>query len=203
MMKNAEAAASTLEYYDRNSEKFTADTADVEFTQIQDLFLGYLAPGARILDFGCGSGRDSRYFLSKGFEVEACDGSQEMVRIASETAGIRVRKMLFEELAEVDRYDGIFACASILHVPYAQLGDILAKIERALKDNGILYVSFKYGTFEGERNGRYFRDFTEESYREFLKDFHEFRMTDQWITSDVRPNRGEEKWLNVLLRRTR
>lgn len=76
------------------------------------------------------------------------------------------------------------------------------RIGIALKEDGVFYTSFKYGDFAGERNGRYFRDFTEESFREFLTDFHEFRMTDQWITSDVRPNRGEERWLNVLLRRT-
>lgn len=207
MLTGTEAETSTLEYYDRNSGRFTADTANVEFTQIQDLFLGYLSPGARILDFGCGSGRDSRYFLSKGFEVEACDGSQEMVRIASESTGIEVRKMLFEELAEVERYDGIFACASILHVPYAQLGDILAKTERALKDNGILYVSFKYGTFEGMRNGRYFTDMTMERLEECLKEAavensgRELRVIESRITGDVRPGRENERWLNVILKK--
>ena len=207
MLTGTEEETSTLEYYDRNSGRFTADTANVEFTQIQDLFLGYLSPGARILDFGCGSGRDSRYFLSKGFEVEACDGSQEMVRIASESTGIEVRKMLFEELAEVDRYDGIFACASILHVPYAQLGDILAKTERALKDNGILYASFKYGTFEGMRNGRYFTDMTMERLENCLKaaavenSGRELRVIESRITGDVRPGRGNEMWLNVILKK--
>jgi sortase A len=83
-----------------------------------------------------------------------------------------------------------------------ELRDVMHRIGTALKEGGIFYTSFKYGDFAGERNGRYFRDFTEESFREFLTDFHEFRMTDQWITSDVRPNRGEERWLNVLLRRT-
>ena len=207
MLTGTEAETSTLEYYDRNSGRFTADTANVEFTQIQDLFLGYLSPGARILDFGCGSGRDSRYFLSKGFEVEACDGSQEMVRIASESTGIEVRKMLFEELAEVDRYDGIFACASILHVPYAQLGDILAKTARALKDNGILYASFKFGTFEGMRNGRYFTDMTMERLENCLKaaavenSGRELRVIESRITGDVRPGRGNEMWLNVILKK--
>jgi hypothetical protein len=113
--------------------------------------------------------------------------------------------MLFEELSEVDRYDGIFACASILHVPYARLGDILAKIERALKDNGILYVSFKYGTFEGERNGRYFTDMTMERLEDCLKEAsernpgRELKVIESRITGDVRPGRGHEKWLNVYL----
>ena len=199
--------SSTLDYYDRNCAEFVSDTVDITFTDIQDRFLSYLEPGALILDFGCGSGRDSRYFLSRGFRVEACDGSAEMVRIASETAGIPVRKMLFDELSEVERYDGIFACASILHVPYSGLADILVKIERALKKGGAAYISFKYGDFEGERSGRYFTDMNEERLRERLAAAAEkeagpgLKIIDLWITGDARPGREKEKWLNVILRK--
>ncbi len=194
---------STLEYYDQNAEQFFKTTADVDFTDTQDRFLQYLQLGSRILDLGCGSGRDARYFLEKGYQVDATDGSAEICRLASEYTGIPVRQMLFNELDAEEEYDGIWACASILHLPEEELRDVMHRIGTALKEDGVFYTSFKYGDFAGERNGRYFRDFTEESFREFLTDFHEFRMTDQWITSDVRPNRGEEKWLNVLLRRTR
>ena len=193
---------STLEYYDQNAEQFFKTTADVDFTETQDRFLRYLEPGSRILDLGCGSGRDTRYFLEKGYQVDATDGSAEICRLASEYTGIQVKQMLFSELDAVSEYDGIWACASILHLPEEELRDVMHRIGTALKEDGVFYTSFKYGDFAGERNGRYFRDFTEESFREFLTDFHEFRMTDQWITSDVRPNRGEERWLNVLLRRT-
>ena len=141
--------STTLDYYDHNAEGFAAGTLDVKFTAIQDRFLGYLAPGALILDFGCGSGRDSRYFLSKGYKVEACDGSAQMVKIAEKTAGIPVKQMLFDELSEVERYDGIFACASILHVPFKALPDIFRRLKRAVKRDGIIYVSFKYGDYEG------------------------------------------------------
>ena len=194
---------STLEYYDQNAEQFFKTTADVDFTDTQDRFLQYLQLGNRILDLGCGSGRDARYFLEKGYQVDATDGSAEICRLASEYTGIPVKQMLFSELDAVSEYDGIWACASILHLSEDELRDVMHRIGTALKEGGIFYTSFKYGDFAGERNGRYFRDFTEESFREFLTDFHEFRMTDQWITSDVRPNRGEERWLNVLLRRTR
>ena len=208
-LRGAEAAKkSTLDYYNRNAGSFTSTTVDVEFTDIQDWFLRYLEPGALILDFGCGSGRDSRYFLSKGFMVEACDGSEEMVRAASKTAGIPVRKMLFEELDEEERYDGIFACASILHVPFEELPDILAKMERALKNDGAIYVSFKYGDFEGERNGRYFTDMTMERLQERIAAAsgkyggRGLQVASSRITGDVRPGRENEKWLNVILRKT-
>ena len=191
----------TLEYYDRNSGRFAADTVNVRFTEVQDRFLGYLAPGSLILDFGCGSGRDSRYFLSKGYAVEACDGSEEMVKAATRNAGIPVKKMLFSELNEENRYDGIFACASILHVPSAELPDIIGKMKKAVKKGGILYVSFKYGTFEGTRNGRYFTDLTEESLKQILDQVGGLDVIRTGITGDARPGREDEKWLNVLLRR--
>lgn len=190
----------TLTYYNTNAHRFTSDTLDVEFSTIQDSFLAQLPAGALILDFGCGSGRDSRYFLQKGYRVEACDGSEEMVKAATRNAGIPVKKMLFSELNEENRYDGLFACASILHVPSKELPDILTRMKRAVKPGGILYVSFKYGTFEGIRNGRYFTDLTEESLHAILDRVGGLEIIRTGITGDARPGREDEKWLNVLLR---
>ena len=190
----------TLSYYNTNAHRFTSDTLDVEFSDIQDSFLALLPPGSLILDFGCGSGRDSRYFLQKGYRVEACDGSEEMVKAAARNAGIPVKKMLFSELDEENRYDGIFACASILHVPSTELPDIITRMKKAVKTGGILYISFKYGTFEGIRNGRYFTDLTEESLQTILDEVGGLEIIRTGITGDARPGRGDEKWLNVLLR---
>ena len=192
----------TLDYYNNNAHSFTSDTLDVEFSDIQDRFLAELQPGTLILDFGCGSGRDSRYFLQKGYRVEACDGSEEMVKAATQNTGIPVKQMLFSELDEQERYDGIFACASILHVPSAELPDIIGKMKEAVKKGGVLYVSFKYGTFEGVRNGRYFTDQTEESLRQILDQVGGLDVISTGITGDARPRREDEKWLNVLLRRS-
>lgn len=191
----------TLDYYNTNAMNFTAGTKDVEFTAIQDNFLKRLEPGDKILDFGCGSGRDTKYFLDKGFNVTAIDGSEELCKIATEVAGIPVKQMLFQELDEVDVYDGIWACASILHLPYVELKPVLQKISNALKTDGVLYMSFKYGTFEGERNGRYFTNMTEDTFSELLKEIPELSIEEYSITGDVRPGRGEEKWLNVILRK--
>ncbi len=191
----------TLDYYNDNAHRFTTDTLDVEFSNIQNSFLSMLEQGAFILDFGCGSGRDSRYFLQKGFQVEACDGSEEMVKTAMKITGIPVKKMLFSELDEEGKYDGIFACASILHVPSKELPDIISRMRRAVKKGGVLYVSFKYGTFEGIRNGRYFTDQTEDSLKTILDEVGGLEIISTGITGDARPGREDEKWLNVLLRR--
>ena len=191
----------TLKYYNENVKSFIEETITVDFVKIQDNFLQLLPSGGLILDLGCGSGRDTKYFLEHGYIVEAIDGSIELCKLASEYIGINVRHMLFQELAEVEKYDGIWACASILHVKRAELPDILQKICKATKKNGIIYVSFKYGNFEGERNGRYFTDMTEETMEELLTHVPGLEIEKQWITGDVRAGRGDERWLNMILRK--
>ena len=191
----------TIEYYNENVSKFVNDTQDVVFCATQDLFLSYLNEGDSILDLGCGSGRDTKYFLSKGYKVDATDGSMEICKVASDYTGINVKCLLFNELDEIDKYDGIWACASILHLDRDDLIDVFHRIARALKDNGILYTSFKYSEFEGMRNGRYFTDFTIESFNEFQTNIPEFIIEKKWITSDVRNGREDEKWLNLIMRK--
>ena len=191
----------TINYYNSNATEFVSGTVSVDFEATQKKFTDRLPQGALILDFGCGSGRDTKYFLEQGYRVEATDGSIELCKLASEYTGIEVKHMLFQELSEVEAYDGIWACSSILHLPIEELADVMRKMVMALKDNGIIYTSFKYGTFAGERNGRYFTDMTEETFADFLKLIDNIQIEEQWITSDVRPQRGEEKWLNLILRK--
>lgn len=191
----------TIDYYNRNVQSFIDGTVSVDLTQIQNAFLELLPKDARVLDFGCGSGRDTKYFLDCGYQVDAMDGSMELCRSASEYTGIHVKQMFFQELAEVEKYDGIWACASILHVKKAELPNIFRKMSLATKENGVIYVSFKYGDYEGERNGRYFTDMTEISMKELLANFPELEVEKQWITGDVRAGRGDERWLNMILRK--
>lgn len=192
---------STIKYYNENAKQFVDTTVDVEFQHMQDRFLEKLQEGAYILDFGCGSGRDTKYFMQKGYQVDAIDGSVELCKMASELSGIDVKHMYFQELAEVEKYDGIWACSSILHLGLDELQIVMNKMTVAVKSNGIIYVSFKYGTFSGERNGRYFTDMTENTFDELLQKVPGVVIEERWTTSDVRPGRGEEKWLNLILRK--
>lgn len=191
----------TISYYDLNAKSFAAGTISVEFENMQKSFLQKLPKQAIILDFGCGAGRDTKYFLSHGFQVEAIDGSVELCKIASMYTGIAVKHMLFQELNDKSRYDGIWACSSILHLPIGELEGVMRKMTEALKEKGVIYTSFKYGTFAGERNGRYFTDMTEDTFADFLKKIKELRIEELWVTADVRPGRGDEKWLNLILRK--
>ena len=196
--------SSTIDYYNEHAQIFSEYTKEIDFTMIQDRFLAKLPPNALILDFGCGSGRDTKYFLEKGYSVEAIDGSKELCRIASEYTGITVQHMYFEMLSDLEKYDGIWACSSILHLSKESLADVMRKMVAALKLDGIIYTSFKYGDYEGVRNGRYFTDFTEDSFKDFLGKLEctEVVVEEEWITSDARPGRSEEKWLNIILRKT-
>lgn len=192
----------TLDYYNQNADAFVAGTVSVDFKQTQDRFLKRLHSGEYVLDFGCGSGRDTKYFLEAGLRVDATDGSEELCRIASDYTGIEVKRMLFQELDEHEKYDGIWACSSILHLSKEELKNVFWKMIAALKRNGIIYTSFKYGEFEGERNGRYFTDLTIDMFRDFMQDIDCLKIEEYWITDDVRPGRGEEKWLNLILQKS-
>lgn len=191
----------TIDYYDKNMERFIADTIHADMRVNYSHFLPGLPCPARILDFGCGSGRDTGYFKEQGYMVEAIDGSKELCRAASCYTGIKVRQMHFQDLRDREAYDGIWACASILHLSYRELAAVFPKLADALKPDGIVYSSFKYGTYEGERNGRYFTDMDEVKFKKLAEVTGVFELEDLWITSDVRAGRSEEKWLNGILRK--
>ena len=191
----------TIAYYNQNAASFIQGTVSVDFQMTQDKFLNAL-PGKRVLDFGCGSGRDTKYFLGNGLAVTALDGSEELCKYASAYTGIPVKNMIFQDLDEMNQYDGIWACSSILHLPKKELKMVFHKMVTALDTNGIIYTSFKYGTFEGERSGRFFTDFTQDTFSDFIKDVEQIRIEEEWLTDDVRPGREREKWLNLILKKT-
>ena len=187
----------TLGYYNKNARNYTEQTRMVDLSELYVDFEECLNPGARILDLGCGSGRDSKYFLEKGYAVIPVDGSAEMCIAASEYLHIPVRQMLFSELKFKNEFDGIWACASLLHVPKTQIRDIMAKVERALKPDGVLYASFKYGEEEKNIDGRHF-SFYNETDLDWISDLG---LIEYWISEDVRLNKQGEKWLNTLWRK--
>ena len=192
----------TLIYYNTNAENYVYETINVDFLETQERFLKHIPPHGRILDFGCGSGRDTKYFLEQGYHVDAMDGSVELCRLASEYTGINVKQMLFQDLEAQDIYDGIWACSSILHLPKDELFMVMQRMAAALKQEGIIYTSFKYGEFSGERNGRFFTDMTEDSFADFIQRSPNLKVEKQWITADARPGRSDEKWLNLILRKS-
>lgn len=191
----------TLDYYNEKADSFVDGTRNVDFSVLQNEFTSYIKEGGRILDLGCGSGRDSKAFLERGFEVEAVDGSQELCRLAAEYIGQPVICAIFQEYEPEGLFDGIWACASLLHLTQDEAKAVMKKLAAALKEKGVFYVSFKYGTFSGERNGRFFTDMDESSFDALLEDIPQLAIDREYITEDVRPGREAEKWLNVFLKK--
>ena len=188
----------TLTWYRENAETFLSRTGNVDMTMTYDPFLELVAPGGSILDLGCGAGSAALYFTRKGYKVLAVDGCAEYCEHTRRRAGCEVRQMLFGELDYTNAFDGVWACASLLHVQKDALPGVLRLIRRALKKDGVFYASFKYGETEREKNGRLFSDFTEESLRILLDEAGGFRTVKLWTTADARSEREEERWVNVL-----
>ena len=191
---------SNIEYYNINAASFVAGTQNVDMSLWRDKFESYVADGGRVLDAGCGSGRDSKAFIQHGFSVVAFDASGEMCKAASELIGQEVWQMKFQEIAFDEEFDGIWACASLLHVPYEELPDVMNKLNKALKPSGVIYVSFKYGDGKMTKGERTFSNFTEISVEKLLNDT-EFEVIECGITGDVREGRGDENWVNTIAKK--
>ena len=191
----------SIDYYNKYAAKEFEETVNQDMSGIIKEFLDLLEEGDTILDLGCGSGRDSLTFYELGYDVTPLDASEEMCQLAEIHTGLEVLRMTYEEMDFDNVFDGIWACASLLHTPKKELSDILTKIARALNDKVILYMSFKLGDFEGFRGERYFCDFTADSMTELLRDNNRFDIIKLWETEDVRSGHSDIRWLNVLVRK--
>lgn len=187
----------TNDYYNNNADKFIDGTINVDMSKICDKFLGYITTGNKVLDVGCGSGRDSLYFKNNGYEVVAIDASTELCKRASMVINQEVLLVDMNDLSYQEEFDGIFACASILHVKSEDLTNVFNRLYAALKVDGILYCSFKYGVDEKIVNERFFNFMTEDRLAPYIK---EFDVLDSFVTGDVRSDRSDS-WLNVILKK--
>lgn len=188
----------TLQFYETNAEQFAQDTLDVDMSALYERFLAMLPPSSRILDAGCGAGRDTVAFLKLGYQVEAFDASAKLVEIAKGVSGIAVQHSTFLNYKSMQPFAGIWACASLLHVPAISMSATLQHLAGLLQPEGVIYVSFKYGEDDVERNGRLFTNCTEQRLQDFLEDTS-LSIKETWLSNDQRTERADEQWLNALL----
>ncbi len=221
---------SNEDYYRQNAQRFFTDTASVDMSALYPPFIDCLPPGARILDAGCGSGRDVKAFSEMDFDVEAFDASAELVTLARQLSGKPVVQMRFQDVDAIERYDGIWCCASLLHVSEAELPGVMTKLAMALKPGGVGYLSFKHGRGEREKDGRRFTDMDRAGLQKLVerintpgggpltKNMTEIKseagseditvkgfaleIDKIWQTGDVRIGRGGEVWLNAIIRKS-
>jgi len=194
---------STHEYYTKNAVKFYNDTVNVDMESLYQPFLKHVHKKGSILDAGCGSGRDSLNFIKKGFVVTAFDFSEEFVKLASNLTGTRVRHMSFDDIIFDEEFDGIWACASLIHVPKNKMAGIMSRLARSLKKNGVMFASFKYGDKEEFRNDRLFNDYNEDNLHSLIEDQPALSMIKYWKTEDTRKDRKGMYWMNLLFKKSR
>ena len=142
------ADAATIAYYQANAPHYTLSFGQAPSRHL-DAFLDRLAPGASVLELGCGAGRDSARIAERGFTLDATDGTPAMVRKANERFGIAARVMRFDELDAEETYDAVWAHACLLHVARADLPGVLASVHAALRANGLHFANYKLGSAEG------------------------------------------------------
>lgn len=184
--------------YDAIAEEYADSTFNLDMSKLRQRFIKHLSLGAHILDAGAGAGRDSVAFLQQGFTVTIMEPSAALADIAARNTNHEVLIESFQGLREVEVFDGIWACASLLHVPEWELREVFTRLEYALKPAGVLYYSFKYGEGMRIKNDMGYMHLTEFSLPSYIRNLYHI---DQWITDDVRPDRVGERWLNGILRK--
>ena len=188
----------TTDYYEQNAQGFFNGTVEVDMSVLYNRFLPLVPEGGSILDAGCGSGRDALFFKNKGYEVTAFDASETLCKLASVLLNQTVECMRFNEITRQGEFDAVWACASLLHVPRAELSGSISALIGSLKPDGVMYCSFKLGDEERESGGRFFTDMTDTSFRALMSDIRPDVQIETWITEDQRPDRNES-WLNALV----
>lgn len=187
----------TLTYYNENATAFVAETVNVDMSELQERFLAYVRPGGLILDAGCGSGRDSKAFLQRGYRVVAFDASPQLARLAAEYLQQPVDVRTFSDVLEQDCYEGIWACASLLHLPETEIPAAIERLWLALKQGGVFFLSFKVGSGERQHDGRRYTDVNEPVLGGWLKALPNICSVDCWLTEDRRPGR-QDQWINAI-----
>ena len=189
---------SSVHYYNEHADSFISTTQAVDMSNIYQQVVPLLPVGAAILDAGCGSGRDAFNFKNMGFDVEAFDASRAMAQAASQLTGQEVSCCTFLEYHTQKRFDAIWACASLLHVPYTELSQTFRHLKQFLSEEGLFVVSFKYGDSERQQGERYFSDMNEKRLERILSDVDGLTLVRTWYTSDNRPQNATT-WLNAIL----
>jgi 2-polyprenyl-3-methyl-5-hydroxy-6-metoxy-1,4-benzoquinol methylase len=185
-------------FYNQKSNDYFKATVDADMTSVQEKFLAYIPKGGSILDAGCGSGRDTKSFIDMGYQVTAFDASESLCLLASKHTGIKVIHSTFIEFTSSEKFDGIWACASLLHVPRDQLSKTLAHLSKYLKTSGHIYCSFKLGNNDVEHEGRYFNNQCETSIKGYMPEY--IKVIDLWKSEDKTTLQRQQAWLNLILK---
>lgn len=193
--------SNTINYYNKNAKEYFEKTIKGNMQFSYNKFLKNIPKGGYILDFGCGGGRDSKYFLENSYKIKAIDGSKELCLLAEKYLKHSVDNMFFSELDDKNIFDGIWCCASILHLNEHEFIEILKKMIAALKIEGIMYISVKDGIGEEVIDERYFKYYTKEEFINIINFFATLKILDIYTTKSTTNINEERSWNNFILKR--
>jgi len=200
---------STLNYYDKNAVEFACQTVSIDMHDLYELFLNQLPQRSTqsILDVGCGSGRDANYFAKQGYNVTAIDASAELIQwarqhhISSRITWYDLDFSSIEKHPWKNKFTGIWACASLLHVPFLELPFIINSLLETLADEGMMYLSFKYGKVERVDEERFFCDMNESRWKAIVAKIPQVIEYKIWLSADKRSS-IENNWFNITIKKT-
>ena len=200
---------STLNYYDENAVEFACQTLSIDMHDLYELFINQLPQRDTqcILDVGCGSGRDANYFAKQGYEVTAIDASAELIQwaeqhhMSSRITWVHLDFSSIEKQAWENKFTGIWACASLLHVPFLELPFIINSLLDTFTDDGVMYVSFKYGKGERVDEERFFCDMNESRWTTIVAKIPQVIEYKIWLSADKRSS-IENNWFNITIKKT-
>lgn len=199
MRRYEDLSRSVAAYYDQNAQRYSDKTANADLSRIYSQFLQYISRSGRILDAGCGPGRDLKFFSDVGFGVVGIDSSSAMVELATKFAGVPCHRMRMEDVEYHETFDGVWCCAALLHIPKAYIPRTLRRFCSALKPKGALYVAVKKGA--GEEllaDGRYFAAYEMDEFARIIRDAASFEVVEAWETADASVARDTVRWLNFI-----
>jgi len=191
----------SIEYYNKNSQKYIRSTFEANMDPLLTKFAFHVPKEGLILDAGCGTGRDSVWFVNHGYDVLAFDGSKEMIKHAEKHVDGEVKLSTFEDFSCDRKFDGIWACSSLLHVKRDKMFEIIEKLASYLKPKGAFFMSFKDRDEDYIKDGRVFTNYSEKGLRELVNSIDDLITIEIIKTTDVREGRKDEDWVSVIAKK--
>jgi 2-polyprenyl-3-methyl-5-hydroxy-6-metoxy-1,4-benzoquinol methylase len=202
-IRNEETSAvGTLSFYNSHASEYFASTVHLKMDELYQPFLDLIPAGGHILDAGAGSGRDTKSFLNKGYRVTAVEPASALADLADKFTGQQPIRLAFCDMQFNKEFDGIWSCASLLHIPKTDIVEVLDRFTRALKPKGVIYLSLKEGKGESTaEDGRFFAYYSIPSFQNILAKLPQLTELRSWRSLETRSRSHDMPWINFLLQK--